>query len=82
MRFLRADPQYIALCGQQKCYRARLTPKPWRDTEGFGRACCAAGHYSGMAGWQPSPLIEQILLHDEMTGVIEYPVYIEERYLA
>ncbi len=25
-----ADPLYIRLCKNQKCYRARLTPKPWR----------------------------------------------------
>jgi len=33
MRFLDADPKYAALCGKQKCYRARLTPKPWRVEE-------------------------------------------------
>ena len=27
---LRADPQYQALCQRQNCFRARLTPKPWR----------------------------------------------------
>jgi hypothetical protein len=27
---LRADPQYRALCQRQNCFRARLTPKPWR----------------------------------------------------
>lgn len=27
---LRADPLYRKLCGTQKCFRARLTPKPWR----------------------------------------------------
>jgi hypothetical protein len=25
-----ADPLYRSLCGRQKCFRARLTPKPWR----------------------------------------------------
>jgi hypothetical protein len=25
-----ADPLYRKLCARQKCYRARLTPKPWR----------------------------------------------------
>ncbi len=24
------DPQYVQLCRTQKCFRARLTPKPWR----------------------------------------------------
>lgn len=27
---LGADPPYPQLCKTQKCFRARLTPKPWR----------------------------------------------------
>jgi hypothetical protein len=27
---LGADPLYRRLCSHQKCFRARLTPKPWR----------------------------------------------------
>ena len=27
---LRADPRYTTLCKHQECFRARLTPKPWR----------------------------------------------------
>ncbi len=30
MQELGADPHYIHLCRIQKCFRARLTPKPWR----------------------------------------------------
>ncbi|NRA40603.1 MAG: hypothetical protein HRU15_20830 [Planctomycetes bacterium] len=30
MQSLAADPLYIKLCRVQKCFRARLTPKPWR----------------------------------------------------
>jgi hypothetical protein len=30
MRELRSDPLYVKLCRQQECFRARLTPKPWR----------------------------------------------------
>lgn len=30
LRSLGADPLYIKLCQVQDCYRARLTPKPWR----------------------------------------------------
>lgn len=30
MHELRADPQYRTLCEKQDCFRARLTPKPWR----------------------------------------------------
>lgn len=32
---LNSDPLYIRLCKAQECFRARLTPKPWR---------CGAGH--------------------------------------
>jgi hypothetical protein len=32
---LGADPLYVRLCRSQSCFRARLTPKPWRC--GMGR---------------------------------------------
>ncbi len=30
LRSFHADPVYVSLCARQKCYRARLTPKPYR----------------------------------------------------
>lgn len=30
LRSLQADPLYVTLCKNQACFRARLTPKPWR----------------------------------------------------
>ena len=30
MRALACDPLYLTLCQSQECFRARLTPKPWR----------------------------------------------------
>lgn len=30
LKALNSDPLYIRLCHAQKCFRARLTPKPWR----------------------------------------------------
>lgn len=30
LRSLHSDPLYIRLCQRQECFRARLTPKPWR----------------------------------------------------
>jgi hypothetical protein len=30
LKSLKSDKRYIVLCRKQKCYRARLTPKPWR----------------------------------------------------
>lgn len=33
MKSVYADPLYIGLCWSQECFRARLTPKPWRHLE-------------------------------------------------
>jgi hypothetical protein len=33
---LNADPLFIKLCHVQQCFRARLTPKPWRMITGSG----------------------------------------------
>lgn len=30
LRSLNSDPLYVRLCERQRCFRARLTPKPWR----------------------------------------------------
>lgn len=30
LQALHSDPLYLRLCREQECYRARLTPKPWR----------------------------------------------------
>ena len=30
MHSFRGDPKYVRLCKVQQCFRARLTPKPWR----------------------------------------------------
>jgi len=30
MDYLRADPLYVRMCRLQKCFRARVSPKPWR----------------------------------------------------
>lgn len=29
-RALRADPLYVTMCQKQQCFRARVSPKPWR----------------------------------------------------
>ena len=34
-RRLGADDKYVLLCRVQRCFRARLTPKPWRISERF-----------------------------------------------
>lgn len=30
LKSLKSDPLYIRLCQRQECFRARLSPKPWR----------------------------------------------------
>ena len=30
MKAIKSDPLYMRMCRNQKCFRARLTPKPWR----------------------------------------------------
>lgn len=39
-KFLQSDPLYVRLCREQKCFRARLTPKPWR-----------CGHTPNVVSW-------------------------------
>lgn len=71
MQFLRGDPEYIRLCGLQNCYRARLTPKPWRAT---GESDCVCFLYSTEGPTAPvaPELEEQLRLHDDMTlGEVE-----------
>ena len=62
LRFLRADPRYTELCDQQKCFRARLTPKPWRYDEG-----CVCTLIETIGDVVLPELAEQIGLHDELT---------------
>jgi hypothetical protein len=81
MRFVPTDPQYMQLCRKQKCYRAHSTPKPWRDRGGYGRTCRLVKFVNPGVPVDPS-LLNQLRLHAEITGVIEYPDGIDERYLA
>ncbi|MEZ6131197.1 MAG: hypothetical protein R3C59_21190 [Planctomycetaceae bacterium] len=64
LRFFRADPRYIDLCEKQKCFRARLTPKPWRGQE----LCNSVCYLIEECGDEVHPAIaEQLRLHDELT---------------
>lgn len=68
MQFLRGDPDYIQLCRVQKCYRARLTPKPWRENGEGAHVCRLENvHCLGGDGEVHPNLKEQIRLHDELT---------------
>lgn len=65
LRFLRADPRYIALCREQNNYRARLTPKPWRYEEAEWNGVC---DLIEQIGDHVTPtLAEQLKLHDDLT---------------
>ncbi|MEX1028316.1 MAG: hypothetical protein WD049_10000 [Candidatus Paceibacterota bacterium] len=64
LRFLQADPRYIELCEKQRCFRARLTPKPWRGQE----FCSSVCYLMEEIGSEVHPSIrEQLRLHDELT---------------
>ena len=64
LRFLKADPRYIELCEKQNCFRARLTPKPWRGQERVNAVCTLIDEI----GDEVHPaLAEQLRLHDELT---------------
>jgi hypothetical protein len=65
MQFLRADPHYVLLCDTQKCYRARLTPKPWRGDVGDSHVCDFVTTVGN--GHVAHELKEQLRLHDELT---------------
>lgn len=65
MQFLKSDRKYMALCDAQGCYRARLTPKPWRDY-GCESHVCNLLETIGSEDVHPD-LQEQLALHDEMT---------------
>ena len=41
MAFVQADPLYQRMCRLQKCFRARVSPKPWRA--GMQERFCAGG---------------------------------------
>jgi hypothetical protein len=82
MKFLGADPQYMELCGKQKCYRARLTPKPWRDRGHYGITCRIVSHRGASAGGCHPDLLLQANLHGVMTGAAFVDSEGEEVYLA
>jgi hypothetical protein len=64
MRFIGTDRLYMQLCEKQKCYRARLTPKPWRDYSDYGHTC----DLICQLGARPHATGRQLDLHDELTG--------------
>jgi len=69
MYFLKADREYMRLCKVQNCYRARLTPKPWREN-GCSQHVCNLVHEHG-DGVVHHDLFEQLALHDDMTVRVE-----------
>ena len=65
MRFLGGDPKYIKLCDFMECYRARLTPKPWRVNDAEAHVC-SLENTCGEPRVAPE-LEAQLRLHDELT---------------
>jgi hypothetical protein len=65
MRFLRSDPEYIKLCTVQQCYRARLTPKPWRQNGEPAHVCVLESTIGNPT--IAEELRTQLALHDELT---------------
>lgn len=55
---LGADPLYVRLCQVQKCFRARLTPKPWR-----------CGHYATHARY---PMEDPVLIERDRKWRAQY----------
>jgi hypothetical protein len=53
MESVGTDPLYVKLCRAQECFRARLTPKPWR-----------CGHFQNRVTW-PRETEEEQRLFDE-----------------
>lgn len=64
MIFMKADRKYVRLCDAQDCYRARLTPKPWRASDGNHHVCNLVKKIGSVV----LPSLEfQLAMHDEMT---------------
>ena len=79
MRSVYADPLYVSLCWSQECFRARLTPKPWRH---FELAPADYNHESGEE-WMKSDYTEEVAvcklitegskpIDDKFKSAIEY----------
>lgn len=62
-----ADPMYVTMCRKQNCFRARVSPKPWRV--GFGR------HLKPRPGVWP---INPERMPDRVRWVEEYTALAEE----
>jgi hypothetical protein len=84
MKYLGADPDYIRLCGEQKCYRARLTPKPWRTRDCSGYACHLGAVCGNLRRTDPveASLVAQLMLHDELSCIPEEGYETGEERLA
>jgi hypothetical protein len=88
MRAFGADPLYVALCMRQECFRARLTPKPWRcgmrplrfcypwDESNMPRARMWYDEYARKTSdFATCALIEQLggpSMDDEIARVVEF----------
>jgi len=67
MSHVGADPLYARMCRLQKCFRARVTPKPWRTR--FTRA------YVGGGVW---PVTDPVKLSRRQAWIAEYELVLPE----
>jgi hypothetical protein len=72
-RFLVTDPLYVKLCFKQECFRARLTPKPWRcggDWSSLAHSTChlfwECGHVDRLD--EHSSAYALLHVHDAISG--------------
>lgn len=72
-RGMGGDERYLKLCQKQQTYRARLTPKPWRNRDGSDRAatCRFEGSIGACLGSPCARLIQLVELHDQRTRALE-----------
>jgi hypothetical protein len=66
------DPDYIRICLNQKLFRARLTPKPWRGE--YGRACAFC---EVVGSGRIDPMLEPLVkYHDRISQAHDRETYL------
>lgn len=77
--FTYCDPRYLKMCLVQACFRARLTPKPWREEKAKGEklAVCRKVKIFNEEKYSDDPEINAVIkLHDEYCLRDEFTVLV------
>jgi hypothetical protein len=61
MKLVGADPLYVRMCELQKCFRARVSPKPWRVG--------VTAHFKAGGTW---PVLDEAKLSRRSEWVLQY----------